>query len=185
MRKAPVLLIVLLAILGLLSFGCAKKKVSTEVDTGEVQKEETTVVEAEKGAGEIQVAEGEVKGEDISRMGAAPAGPPFSDIYFDFDRYDIKSEYKDTLAKVSAWMLNNGASVLVEGHCDERGTNEYNLALGDRRATAVKKFLAAGGVSSKKIETISLGEEKPVCTDSTESCWSKNRRAHFVVGGGG
>lgn len=184
MRKAPSLLIVLLAVLGLLSFGCAKKKVSTEVETMEAPKEEAAVVEAEKGEGEIQAAKEEVKGEDISRVETAPAGPPFSDIYFDFDRYDIKGEYKDTLTKVSTWMLNNGASVLVEGHCDERGTNEYNLALGDRRATAVKKFLAAGGVSSKKIETISLGEEKPVCTESTESCWSRNRRAHFVVGGG-
>lgn len=185
MRKASVLLIVFLAVLGLLSSGCAKKKVSTEVETGEPQKEEAMVEETETGAGEIQAAKEDVRGEDISRMKAAPAGPPFSDVYFDFDRYDIKGEYKDNLMKVSTWMLNNGTSVLVEGHCDERGTNEYNLALGDRRAAAVKKFLAASGVSSPKIETISLGEEKPVCTESTESCWWKNRRARFVVGDGG
>ena len=70
---------------------------------------------------------------------------------------------------------------MVEGHCDERGTNEYNLALGDRRSRAVRDYLVALGIGSNRIETISYGEEKPVCAEKTEECWAKNRRAHFVV----
>jgi len=78
-------------------------------------------------------------------------------------------------------MDNPDAKILVEGHTDERGTNEYNLALGDRRANAVKDYLVSLGVSSSRIETISYGEEKPLCMGSDEECWQKNRRAHFVV----
>jgi peptidoglycan-associated lipoprotein len=106
----------------------------------------------------------------------------FNDILFDFDKYNVKDMYKPELKKVSSWMMDNpDAKILVEGHTDERGTNEYNLALGDRRANAVKDYLVSLGVSSSRIETISYGEEKPLCTESDEECWQKNRRAHFVV----
>jgi len=106
----------------------------------------------------------------------------FSDILFAYDRYDIGDSGKPVAKAVAAWLQKNPAArLLIEGHCDERGTNEYNLALGDRRAKAVKDYLAALGIAAKRIETISYGEEKPLCTQQTEECWSKNRRAHFVV----
>ena len=76
---------------------------------------------------------------------------------------------------------NKNINVLIEGHCDERGTNEYNLALGEKRATAARDYLIARGVASTKIKTLSYGEEKPICTEQNEACYQKNRRAHFVV----
>ena len=76
---------------------------------------------------------------------------------------------------------NMPAKILIEGHCDDRGTNEYNLALGDRRAKSVRDYLVALGIASNRIETISYGEEEPLCTDQTEECWAKNRRAHFII----
>ena len=106
----------------------------------------------------------------------------FEDIYFEYDEYQIRPAAKAVLQKVSNWLLSHrGAKVSVEGHCDERGTNEYNLALGDRRAKSVRDYLVALGVPSRRIETISYGEEKPVCSEKTEACFSKNRRAHFVI----
>lgn len=106
----------------------------------------------------------------------------FSDILFDYDKYDVQESYKQTLHSLSAWMSKNTAARLsIEGHCDERGTNEYNLALGDRRAKAVKDNLISLGVASARIDIISYGEEKPVCKEQTEACWAKNRRAHFTV----
>jgi peptidoglycan-associated lipoprotein len=106
----------------------------------------------------------------------------FKDIHFDYDKYNVKDEYKPELKSVASWITkNSGTKLSVEGHCDERGTNEYNLALGDRRAKAVKDYLVSLGVPSSKVETISYGEEKPLCTEQTEECWAKNRRAHFVV----
>lgn len=104
-----------------------------------------------------------------------------SDIYFDFDRYDVRDDAKPILKEVSAMLLKNKKiKVIIEGHCDDRGTNEYNLALGDRRAGSVKEYLVSLGIASARIEIISYGEEKPLCTEQTEDCWAKNRRAHFV-----
>jgi peptidoglycan-associated lipoprotein len=106
----------------------------------------------------------------------------FSDILFDYDKYDVQDSYKQMLQTISSWMAKNSTARLsIEGHCDERGTNEYNLALGDRRAKAVKDYLVSLGVASARIDIISYGEERPVCTDQTEACWAKNRRAHFTV----
>lgn len=106
----------------------------------------------------------------------------FADILFDYDKYDVKEVYKPEMRKISEWIAkNSSATVSIEGHCDERGTNEYNLALGDRRAKSVKDYIISLGVPSSRIETISYGEEKPVCTEQNEECWAKNRRAHFVI----
>jgi peptidoglycan-associated lipoprotein len=106
----------------------------------------------------------------------------FKDIFFDFDKYEVQQDAKAVLKNISSWLLkNNSAKILVEGHCDARGTNEYNLALGDRRSRSVRDYLVALGIGSNRIETISYGEEKPACKESTEECWAKNRRAHFVV----
>jgi len=103
-------------------------------------------------------------------------------VFFDFDRYDIKDEGRATLQRQAAWLKKYpSVSVQIEGHCDERGTREYNLALGSRRATAAKDYLISLGVEAGRITTISYGKEKPVCVESNESCWAQNRRAVSVI----
>ncbi len=110
------------------------------------------------------------------------AVPELKDIHFDFDRYDIRPGDAVVLDANAAWLKQHpNMLVLIEGHCDERGTNEYNLALGERRAKAAMNYLVAQGVQSDRITIISYGEERPACFEKGESCWAKNRRAHFLV----
>ena len=110
-----------------------------------------------------------------------PAADPDS-IYFDYDKYNVKSEYKNVVKKNADYLkANKGSNVTIEGNCDERGTNEYNMALGQRRADSAAKALKAAGIDAKRIKAVSYGEEKPVCKDANEACWSKNRNAKFVV----
>lgn len=105
-------------------------------------------------------------------------------IYFDLDQSNLKEDARAKLA-ADAKFLNDAANgnlvVTIEGHCDERGTNEYNLALGDRRANAVKDYLTSLGISASRMTTLSYGEERPECTESSESCWWRNRRAQLVL----
>jgi peptidoglycan-associated lipoprotein len=104
------------------------------------------------------------------------------DIHFEFDKYDVRPEDAKTLDANASWLKSNAENlVLIEGHCDERGTNEYNLALGERRAKATMNYLVSQGVQANRITIISYGEERPVCNEKTDSCWAKNRRAHFLV----
>ena len=104
------------------------------------------------------------------------------DVYFDFDRYDVRGGDKGTLDENAKWLKSNqSALLLIEGHADERGTNEYNLALGERRAKATRDYLVSVGIDAGRITVISYGEERPTCTEKTEGCWAKNRRAHFLV----
>ena len=104
------------------------------------------------------------------------------DVFFDFDKYDIRPSDARTLDSNANWLKSNpNHLVLIEGHCDERGTNEYNLALGERRAKSTMNYLVSQGVQANRITIISYGEERPQCTEHTESCWAKNRRAHFLV----
>src|SRR2546422_609461 len=104
-------------------------------------------------------------------------------IYFDFDQYDIRSDDAKTLAANAEWLKTNPATpVLIEGHCDERGTTEYNIALGERRARAARNYLISSGIAAERISIVSFGAERGLCTESTEGCWSKNRRAIFRVG---
>ncbi|MFQ5735787.1 MAG: peptidoglycan-associated lipoprotein Pal [Thermodesulfobacteriota bacterium] len=103
-------------------------------------------------------------------------------IYFDYDRYNIKADEKANLDTNARWLkLNNGVKVRIEGHADERGETEYNLALGDKRARSVKRYLTDMGVDASKLSTISYGEEKPAVEGHDESAWSKNRRAEFMI----
>lgn len=104
------------------------------------------------------------------------------DVYFDFDKYAISPDAAGTLMANAAWLKSHpGTTVLVEGHCDARGTVEYNLALGQRRAQSTRDFLLAQGIPGGRVATISYGKEKPACTESTEECRARNRRAHFLV----
>jgi len=106
-------------------------------------------------------------------------------VHFAFDQYNVEESDKSILGRQAAWLQKYPAvRVSVEGHADERGTREYNLALGARRANAVKEFLVSQGVSAGRIETISYGKERPICTESSESCWAQNRRGVTVITGG-
>ena len=108
--------------------------------------------------------------------------PELKDVFFDFDKYDIRPSDAKVLDSNATWLKSNANHlVLIEGHCDERGTNEYNLALGERRAKSTMNYLVSQGVQASRITIISYGEERPVCTEKTEECWAKNRRAHFLV----
>jgi peptidoglycan-associated lipoprotein len=103
------------------------------------------------------------------------------DVFFDYDTADISQQYQQVLQSDARFLQQHpGMKFTIEGHCDERGSTEYNLALGDNRANATKQALISLGIPADRIRTISYGKEKPFCTESTESCWSQNRRAHFV-----
>ena len=104
------------------------------------------------------------------------------DIYFDFDKSTLSPSAQDNLLRKAEWLRENyDATVTIEGHCDERGTNEYNLALGDRRAESAKDFLSDLGIDPSRLSTISYGEERPVDPRRNEEAWAKNRRSHFNV----
>lgn len=135
-------------------------------------------------AGPGTVREGEITpGERVERRLAGEAEEsPLQDIHFAFDAYDLSYEARDILQANVRWLQNNPqAKVEIEGHCDERGTTEYNLALGANRARAARDYLVAQGISSERLSTISYGEELPLCHEQTENCWQQNRRAHSLV----
>jgi peptidoglycan-associated lipoprotein len=103
------------------------------------------------------------------------------DAYFDYDKADLRADARTALSKTADFLKNYPQlKVTIEGHCDERGSTEYNLGLGDRRASAVKQFLVSSGISADRLSTVSYGKEKPFCMESNESCWQQNRRGHFV-----
>ncbi|TCD47045.1 peptidoglycan-associated lipoprotein Pal [Chlorobium sp. N1] len=113
---------------------------------------------------------------------APVAVPALGDVFFDFDQSALRVDAQSQLRDNAAWMdANRSRRVVVEGHCDERGTAEYNMALGERRANSAKDYMVNLGVSSERIETVSFGEEKPFAAGSTEEAWAQNRRAHFVA----
>ncbi|MGH9369498.1 MAG: peptidoglycan-associated lipoprotein Pal [Thermoanaerobaculia bacterium] len=114
--------------------------------------------------------------QDLNRRGY------LQDAYFDFDRYELRDDARSALATDSEWLKKFPTiQILIEGHCDERGTNEYNLALAERRANSAKDYLMSLGVDGGRVKTVSYGEERPFCSDSDESCWATNRRAHLVI----
>jgi len=107
---------------------------------------------------------------------------PLTDVFFDLDEATVREDAKAPLQADADWMKKwTSTQVSIEGHCDSRGSAEYNLALGSRRANAVKEYLASLGVSAARVTVISKGKEQPVCTDNNESCWQQNRRGHFVI----
>jgi len=137
------------------------------------------------GAGASSVAQ---SGSGAMVAAARPQPKEFSgvtglqDIHFDFDKYVIRSEDAQLLSANAEWLREHPrAVILIEGHCDDRGTNEYNLALGNHRAESALKYLLSRGIARTRMTTISYGEERPLCTEETEECWAQNRRAHFLV----
>jgi peptidoglycan-associated lipoprotein len=104
------------------------------------------------------------------------------DAFFDYDKADVRPDARDALSQTAQFLRSYPQiKVVLEGHCDERGSTEYNLALGDRRAAAAKQFLASLGISADRMETVSYGKERPFCSASTEECWQQNRRAHIIM----
>jgi peptidoglycan-associated lipoprotein len=110
------------------------------------------------------------------------AEKPLGDVFFDLDQSSIRDDARATLTANAAWMKRwSNTRVTIEGHCDERGTGEYNLALGDRRAQAVKAYLVSLGIAADRITSVSKGKESPVCTDKNEACWQRNRRGGSII----
>jgi peptidoglycan-associated lipoprotein len=172
MTRSIRLAAVLLMIVALAAGGCAKKKKSTL--------DESTTYGPGAGAGESGVAEGSSL--DRFKRGLGPEeGGVLKDVHFAYDSYELNGEARDILAANAEWLKDNPrARTEIEGHCDERGTVEYNLALGARRAKAVKDYLVTLGISGDRLSTISYGEELPLCREQTEQCYARNRRVHFV-----
>lgn len=179
MKKIVLIISVLVLVASLI--GCAKKEVVAPPEQPVVKPAEVIQKPAEPVTEKQQPT---VKPEVIT---SAPKEleTKVSDIYFAFDKYDIDDAAKTVLKSLSTMMGKMNARLIIEGNCDERGTKEYNLALGDKRANAAKQYLISLGIPSAKIDTISYGKEKPSCTESSEECWAKNRRDHFVLTEGG
>ena len=115
-------------------------------------------------------------------VGSINARGYLKDAFFDYDKSDLRDDARTALAADAEWLKKyRTIQFLIEGHCDERGTSEYNLALGDRRANATKEYLVSLGVDASRIRTVSYGKERPFCNQSTEDCWQQNRRGHFLV----
>ena len=188
-KKLWINVIMLLIIPGFLfTASCAKKTVTSDTDvTQPIEDEDLKAKEAAEKARQEELAkqralEEERLKEEAARIEAARNQFVMEDIFFDFDSFAILPEAQDILSSKAEWLQSNpDISVTIEGHCDERGTIEYNLALGDRRAQSAKDFLMNLGIAESRLNTISYGEERPLVPDSNEDAWAKNRRAHFVI----
>jgi peptidoglycan-associated lipoprotein len=208
-RKSYVIAIMFILCMGLILMGCPKKTVVK--DEPSIAKQEAARQETERAARERDQRERETREKEVREREVAKAkereeqtkreferglvakrepgiaGEVFESallkpIFFDFDKYDIRPGDAEIL-KANADILKKFPSVKIqiEGHCDERGTEEYNLALGERRANSTKKYLVSLGITEDRLSTISYGEEKPLDPAHNEEAWAKNRRAHFVI----
>ena len=168
MKKGSIALVLVPLLVLAVAPGC-KKKTSGTVGTG-----------SSMSGSNLGGSKGSL--DEFGMSGRGASGGPLADVQFDYDSYDLREDARMTLKSNAEWLKANAAAkVEVEGHCDERGTVEYNLALGAKRAKAAKDYLATLGVGGERLSTISYGEELPLCRDGSESCFAQNRRAHFVV----
>jgi len=134
------------------------------------------------GTKESATAPGSLDALQKGQSTATPASSPLKDVFFDYDSYGLRADARQVLKANADWLKQNpSARVEVEGHCDERGTSEYNLALGAKRAQSAKDYLATLGIAGDRLSTISYGEEIQVCKQANEDCWRQNRRARFVT----
>jgi peptidoglycan-associated lipoprotein len=169
-----------------LMVGCAQETATKRAETPAAQEPAATqkvpTSTPSKPAPQAQVSSLEAHREGTLEKSAG-AGP-LRDVNFDFDRYDLTPDARETLKGHATWLkANPQVTVEIEGHCDDRGTNEYNLALGARRAESAKRYLMDLGIAANRLSTISYGEELPMCKEQSEPCWAKNRRAHFIAKG--
>jgi peptidoglycan-associated lipoprotein len=179
-----ILFIITLVILLTFAFSCRSRKQVRTTPQPPIQ--EPSETEDLKDTEEVKpkVSEwetGKVEKKDLTPADYNESGV-LEDIHFDFDRYDIRPDAREILIRNAEWLKSHlDIHVLIEGHCDERGTNEYNMALGERRANAAKNYLISLGVSSHRMRSISYGEEMPIDPGHNEIAWAKNRRAHFLI----
>lgn len=211
MVKRSFCIFVLVLCLGMFLTGCAKKTIVVPRDQPSVRtSEDSSRVETERAAREAREAKEakELKERELAKIKEEEAKLPqggelekslvgkkergiegevfesklLKDIHFDYDKYDIRREDEGILKENAAFLKKNPKmKIQIEGHCDERGTIEYNLALGERRANSVKRYLVSLGIASDRISTISYGKERPLDPGHNEQAWAKNRRAHFIV----
>jgi peptidoglycan-associated lipoprotein len=162
--------------------GCKKKPPTTTAEARPPIEEPAAperVVPPPPSTAPREPVETEVLTQEISEMNKKGY---LQDAYFDYDASDLRDDARTNLSANAEWLKRYPSiQVLVEGHCDERGTSAYNLALGDRRANAARDYLESLGVASSRVRTVSYGKERPFCTDATEDCYQQNRRAHFVI----
>jgi peptidoglycan-associated lipoprotein len=188
MRRKWIVFVVMPLLVGVL-WGCPKKKPLTPPDDVEVITEPVPEPMVEDVApSEPQPTEDMTEEElpsDLVELNRVLAERGLiQDVFFSYDRSDLEERARQALASNAQWMREHPEYVFtIEGHADERGTNEYNLALGQRRAASARDYIASVGVDAGRLRTISYGEERPFCTSSDESCWAENRRAHFMVTG--
>ncbi len=197
-RKSYIVSVIFILCIGLILMGCPKKTVVKDEPSA---KAEVAKMEAERVAKEKEM---EAKEKEATRLKEEQAKKEFErslvakrtpgiegevfessllkPIFFDYDKYDIRSTDTEILKGNSAFLKKfPNVKIQIEGHCDERGTNEYNLALGERRANSTKKYLTSLGITTDRVSTISYGEEKPMDPAHNEEAWAKNRRAHFLI----
>jgi len=164
------------------SAGCKKKAPTTTQDARPpvTSKSDTgTPVAPPAAAAPSRDVEADVLSQDLTILNKKGY---LTDAYFDYDQSDLREDARSALATDAEWLKKyNSVQILVEGHSDERGTAAYNLALGDKRANAVKEYLTSLGIDGSRMRTVSYGKERPFCTESTESCWQQNRRGHVVI----
>jgi peptidoglycan-associated lipoprotein len=155
---------------------CQKKTVAVQKGSVAAAKDDSYVAPAKEQSPDSSSAIGESESDKMADVVLQ------ENIYFDFDKAILTPESRELLISNGEWLrINPDIEIIIEGHCDERGTNEYNLALGDRRAESVKVFLLDLGINNSRLKTISYGEERPSDSGHTEAAWAKNRRAHFLI----
>jgi len=188
MKKIFIVLLLVLAV------GCAKKLPPPETAMPKEPAKEAVAPESkvDKEAVKESIEQKQAKLHEEARLReeakqreaarAAAESSVFRDVRFDYDKYTIREDARPALDTTADYLKKNDAiNIVVEGHCDDRGTNEYNLALGEKRAKAARDYLSSLGVQSSRMSVVTYGEEKPLCTEQDENCWQKNRRAHFTV----
>ena len=182
-RTGTTLTVIALVATAMLTFStaCKKKPPKSTEDTRPpvTSKSPDTNVAPPPSSSTRKDVEADVLSMDIAAMNKKGY---LSDAFYDYDQADLREDARSALAANAEWLKKYPTvQVLMEGHCDERGTAAYNLALGERRANAAKDYLGSLGVDGSRLRTVSYGKERPFCTESSESCWQQNRRAHFVI----
>jgi peptidoglycan-associated lipoprotein len=183
MKKLLIILLLVVAV------GCSKKYTKSPEETAKGPEEpiqEETIEITEEVVEEVEIPKDEmISEEDMASQDMSAeekAEQIFQDVLFDYDRYDIRDEARSVLDSVASFLNDEkDLNIAIEGHCDERGTNEYNLALGEKRAKGTKNYLVSLGISPERVTVVTYGEEKQLCMDQNEACWQQNRRAHFVI----
>ena len=184
-------LLALLILSGLFLLACGKKEIKTDGLTGAPGGEQVKEDDAEKAKKRARIREQELTeqqlrekalAEEEARRRAMAAEFENEDVFFEFDQFVLSDSAKAVLNKKAKWLKDRpNAKALIEGHCDERGSTEYNLALGQKRAEAAMQYILALGINPSRVSTISFGKEKPADPGHNEAAWAKNRRAHFVL----